>query len=66
MTFNYTDLNENTISDKKNSDQQIKTTNVNILLNRIKDDKKKTFKKKLIISILLITVIISLAILFNN
>ena len=37
--------------------KEIKTTNVNILLNRVKLDQKKTFKKKLIIcSLIILTV----------
>ena len=34
--------------------KEIKTTNVNILLNRVKLDQKKTFKKRLIICSLII------------
>ena len=33
---------------------EIKTTNVNILLNRVRLDKKKTFRKKLLIFSLLV------------
>ena len=40
---------------------QIKTTNVNILLNRVKLDQKKTFKKKFIFTVILISIVISLA-----
>ena len=37
--------------------KEIKTTNVNILLNRVKLDQKKTFKKRLIIcSLMILTV----------
>ena len=36
--------------------QQAKTTDVNILLNRVRLDKKKTFKKRLIIFILKIQI----------
>ena len=37
--------------------EKIKTTNVNILLNRVKLDQKKTFKKRLIIcSLIILTV----------
>jgi len=34
--------------------ENIKTTNINILLNRVRLDKKKTFKKRIIFSIFLI------------
>ncbi len=37
--------------------QQAKTTDVNILLNRVRLDKKKTFKKRLIISFINISLI---------
>ena len=37
--------------------QQTKTTNVNILLNRVRLDKKKTFIKRLINSIIIIALI---------
>ena len=36
---------------------EIKTTNINILLNRVKIEKKNDFKKKILFSFLMITVI---------
>jgi len=36
---------------------EIKTTNVNILLNRVRIKKKNDFKKKILFSFLLVTVI---------
>ena len=39
------------------SNQQIKTTNVNILLNRVRLDKKKAFKKRLISSFIILSLI---------
>ena len=36
---------------------EIKTTNVNILLNRVKIEKKNDFKKKILFSFLMVTVI---------
>ena len=36
---------------------EIKTTNVNILLNRVRIEKKNDFKKKLLFSFLMVTVI---------
>ena len=39
------------------ANQQTKTTNVNILLNRVRLDKKKTFRKRLINSIIIISLI---------
>ena len=49
-------LTENTASDR------IKTTNVNILLNRVRLDKKKDLKKKIYFSLGMILLISSLAI----
>jgi len=43
---------------KKNvSLDKIKTTNVNILLNRVRIEKKNDFKKKILFSFLMVTVI---------
>ena len=42
----------------------IKTTNINILLNRVRQDKKRTVKKRFIFSIVLISVVSSLAFYF--
>ena len=43
---------------------KIKTTNVNILLNRVRLDKKRTLKKRFFFSLTLITIISLLAIYF--
>ena len=45
------------ISKKEIFSQKIKTTNVNILLNRVRVEKRKNFNKKLIIFSLLISLI---------
>ena len=42
----------------------IKTTNVNILLNRVRLDHRKTLKKRIIFSIVLISAVSSLALYF--
>ena len=42
------------------SENKIKTTNINNLLNRVRLDQKKDLKKKLILSFLLATIISSL------
>ena len=42
----------------------IKTTNINILLNRVRLDKKRTIKKRFIFSIILIAAVSSLAFYF--
>ena len=44
---------------------KIKTTNVNILLNRVRLDQRRTFKKKIIFSLFLVVVVSSLAIYFT-
>ena len=43
---------------------KIKTTNVNILLNRVRLDQKRTFKKRIIFSIILTCLVSSLAVYF--
>ena len=51
----------------KNKDfevDKIKTTNVNILLNRVRLDQKRTLKKRIIFSIILAGLVSSLAIYF--
>ena len=63
MPRNYIDFNKNSSSTKEKLSNQIKTTDVNILLNRVKLDKKKTFKKNIFVSLLLI-VLVSLITIF--
>ena len=64
MPRNYTNLNKETSSDDNLSLNEIKTTDVNILLNRVRLDKKKTLKKNIIVSLLLIGLISSIGIFF--
>ena len=64
MARNYTDLNKERYSGENLSNNEIKTTDVNILLNRVRLDKKKTFKKNIIVSLLLVALICSIAIYF--
>ena len=48
---------------KKNlSLDEIKTTNVNTLLNRVRIEKKNDFKKKILFSFLMLTVIVIISI----
>ena len=42
----------------------IKTTNVNVLLNRVRLDQKRTLKKKIVFSIILVGLVSMLAIYF--
>tara|TARA_B110000037_G_scaffold41645_1_gene51499 strand:- start:297 stop:506 length:210 start_codon:yes stop_codon:yes gene_type:complete len=57
-------LNSDIVPNKSLKKDNYKTTNVNILLNRVRLDKKRTFKKKIIFSIFLVTAISSLFIYF--
>jgi len=45
------------------TENKIKTTNVNILLNRVRLDQKKDLKKKLVLFFLLATILSSLIVL---
>ena len=64
MASNYSNLNKDRSLDENLSSKEIKTTDVNILLNRVRLDKKKTFKKNIIVSLLLVALICSIAIYF--
>ena len=55
-------LNTDSVSNKDLIKENYKTTNVNILLNRVRLDKKRTFKKRIIFSIFLIAAISSLVV----
>ena len=54
----------NVISNKDLKIEKIKTTNVNILLNRVRLDQKRTLKKRIIFSIVLASLVSSLAVYF--
>ena len=64
MTTNYKNFSKDKPSSEISSNNQIKTTDVNVLLNRVKLDKKKTFKKNIIVSLLLVGLICAIAIYF--
>ena len=64
MTSNYTNFNKDKSPTEISSNNQIKTTDVNVLLNRVRLDKKKTFKKNIIVSLLLVGLICAIAIYF--
>ena len=51
-------------SNKDYKKDSFKTTNINILLNRVRLDKKRTFKKRIIISFFWVTVITALSVYF--
>ena len=57
--------NPNSNFKKKFFSDHIKTTNINILLNRVRAEKRKSFNKKLIIFSLIIS-LIAIAMFFLN
>ena len=67
MKKNYQDtsLFNRDISQNKDLEvDKIKTTNVNILLNRVRLDQKRTLKKRIVFSIILAGLVSSLAVYF--
>ena len=62
ITLLESDINSNKDLKKNN----FKTTNINILLNRVRLDKKRTFKKRIIISFFLVITITALTVFFIN
>ena len=57
-------LNSDNVSNKDIKKDNYKTTNVNILLNRVRLDKKRTFKKKIVFSIFLVALVSYLSVYF--
>ena len=57
-------FNSDIASNKDFEEDKIKTTNVNILLNRVRLDQKRTLKKRIVFSIILAGLVSSLAIYF--
>ena len=57
-------LNSDIASNINLKKDNFKTTNVNVLLNRVRLDKKRTFKKRIIFSIFLVAAISSLTVYF--
>ena len=67
MKKNYFSDNLSKIENSLNNNKftsQVKTTNVNVLLNRVRLEERKTFNKKILISLFLITSISLMASLF--
>jgi len=58
-------LESDITSNKDLKKNNFKTTNVNVLLNRVRLDKKRTFQKRIIISFFLFTVITSIIVYFT-
>ena len=57
-------LNSDITSNTNLKKDNFKTTNVNILLNRVRLDRKRTFKKRIIFSIFLVALVSSLTVYF--
>ena len=57
-------LNSDIASNTNLKEDNFKTTNVNILLNRVRSDRKRTLKKRIIFSIFLVTLVSSLTVYF--
>ena len=57
-------FNSDISSNKDLEIDKIKTTNVNILLNRVRLDQKRTLKKRIVFSIILAGLVSSLAVYF--
>ena len=57
-------LNSDIASNTNLKKDNYKTTNINILLNRVRLDRKRTFKKRIVFSIFLVALISSLTVYF--
>ena len=57
-------LNSNIISNKNYKKDNFKTTDINILLNRVRLNKKRTLKKRIVISFFLLAAITSFTVYF--
>tara|TARA_Y100001936_G_C15441619_1_gene344528 strand:+ start:296 stop:505 length:210 start_codon:yes stop_codon:yes gene_type:complete len=57
-------INSNFFSERNFEVDQFKTTNVNVLLNRVKLDKKKTLRKRVLTSFIMISLVGCLALYF--
>ena len=58
-------LLDSDISSKKDfKKDRYKTTNVNILLNRVRLDKKRSFKKRIIITFFIVSILTALTVYF--
>ena len=64
MSRKFTNFTNDNLTSENSSSEQIKTTDVNILLNRVRLDKKKNFQKNILISILLIGLVCSITTFF--
>ena len=58
-------LDSDISSNKDYKNDSFKTTNINILLNRVRLDKKRIFKKRIIILLFLFTIVTALTVYFT-
>ena len=63
MSRNYSNITKDSSKENRSS-QQIKTTDLNILLNRVKLDQKKTFKKNILLSLLAVGLVCAITVFF--
>ena len=63
---NITLLDSDISANKDSKKDSFKTTDINILLNRVRLDKKRIFKKRIIFSFFLTTAITALTVYFIN
>ena len=64
MRRKYIDTTRDSSSYENKLSNQIKTTDVNILLNRVRLDKKKTFRKNILVSLLIVILVSLISIFF--
>ena len=55
-----TSLFEKELNNQNLYSESFKTTNVNVLLNRVRLDKKKSFRKKIVISLAITSIFIAI------
>ena len=58
-------LDSDTFTNNDYKKDSFKTTNINILLNRVQSDKKRTLKKRIKISFFLVIIITALTVYFT-
>ena len=60
-----TSLFEKELNNQNLYSESFKTTNVNVLLNRVRLDKKKSFRKKIVISLAITSIFIAIITYFS-
>ena len=64
VTQNFNPSEKDIEVDKNLETDKFKTTNVNILLNRVRLDRQRTLKKRISFTVILSSIVISLAVYF--